>query len=549
MNKKTISLLLASCIFAGTFAGCGSTGGQGTSAPASPSGQDQGTAQASSSGSGESAANVTNDYELVNIDGSTHQYKKYKDMTDEDITLTYFHFDQDETVQLLAEKFMKIYPNIKVNVQYENVATYNTTLGTLISNGQAPDIIMHSDCDYALSNQLLADVSAYWNSDEETKDLADTVNNAQLGTYHLQGGMRYSVPVKFFPGVIFIDRNVLETLNLAVPTQNWTWAEMVQLIKDATVLDSPDGMAYYGLGYYNRLDSYYGIAARQDIIGEFGFDGKKFDLTEWAIGEQEFSDLKLGGYVAPTTETQEMEDWSGDWEGWAGNTSHCALFSEAFWTFQNTWNTPAYKESYNLDIIPYVIPAVSEADAGSGHHSIATIDYGGMTTACQHPREAYELLKFMSFGIDGWYARCEIYSDETIVNAMGTALKYDVMPAPITKDKGVWDAYIDVYCAGMDEEHTQLWRDYFASCMQPISFGWTNIAGYWNFCDEYFNAIDIHNVVDKGIGRAADYVEEANRKADLYHAQAMLDYFGTSGYDVLSAEETAEYEQMVNDNK
>ena len=136
------------------------------------------------------AEEVTNDYELVKIDGSSHEYKKYKDMTTEDITLTYFHFDQDEIVQRLADRFMQIYPNIKVDVKYEQVANYNTTLGTLVSNGECPDVIMHSDCDYALSNQLLMDISKYWNSDEETKNVADTVNDAGLGTYHLEGGQR-----------------------------------------------------------------------------------------------------------------------------------------------------------------------------------------------------------------------------------------------------------------------------------------------------------------------------------------------------------------------
>ena len=529
MKKKKLALFLSLCMAVGAFAGC-SEGGKG-------------------GGSYVGATEVTNEYELVTVEGSTHQYKKYKDMTEENITLTYFHFDQSDTVELLAERFMQIYPNIEVKVEYENVENYNTTLGTLVNNKQTPDVIMHSDCDYALSNRLLADISAYWNTDEETKNLADTINSAKLGTYHLEGGMRYSVPVKFFPGALFVDRNVLETLNLKVPTQNWTWSEMIQLIKDATVLNSPDGQAYYGLGYYNRLDSYYGIAARQDIIGEFGFTGKTFDLSEWAVGEQEFSDLKLGGYIAPPTETQEMEDWSGEWEGWAGSTGHCAVFSEAFWTFQNTWNTPNFHENFNLDIVPYVVPAVSSADAGSDHHSIATIDYGGITTSCQYPREAYELLKFMSFGTDGWITRCEIYADETIVNASDVALKYDVMPVPITKDEAVWDAYINVFCAGMDDEHVQLWKDYFASCMQPISFGWTNIAGYWNFCDEYFNSIGIHDLVDAGTKQAADYVEEANRKANYYHAQAMIDYFGPEGYNVLTESEIAEYTQMIADNQ
>lgn len=480
----------------------------------------------------------------VEINGIT--YHPATDLTDDKIELTYFHFDQDETVQYLAKRFMELYPNIKVNVKYENVSTYNDTLLTLVANQQSPDVIMYSDADFALSNMLLSDVSEYWNADGETQNLATTINDAGLGTY--QTGARYGVPVKFFPGVMYVDRNVLETLNVEVPDMNWTWSDMIKLIKDCTVLDSPDGMAYYGCGYYNRLDSYYGIAARQDIIGEFGFNGDSFDLGVWAVGEQEFSELKLGGYIAPTTETQEMEDWAGDWEAWFGATGHVALFTEAYWTYMGTWATEEFKQ-YDLDIIPYVVPAVTEEDASKEHHSIATIDFGGITTATKYPREAYELLKFMSFGVDGWKTRLEAYNDESITNASGLALKYDVMPAPITEDKEVWDGYISMYTKGMDEEHVEHWKNYFASCMQPIPFGWTSIAGYWNFCAEYFNNIGIHDLVDKGVAKAADYAGEATEKANYFHAKAMLDYFGSDGYNVLTDEEVSIYEKMVADNQ
>lgn len=437
---------------------------------------------------------------------------------------------------------MELYPNIKVNAVYENVSTYNDTLLALIADSKTPDVIMFSDADFALSNMLVTDISSFWNSDPETANLASTINDCGLGCYETNA--RFSVPVKFFPGVMYVDLNVLETLNVPAPSRDWTWAEMIQLIKDCTVLDSPDGMAYYGCGYYNRLDSYYGIAASQTIKGEFGFDGTDFDLGVWAIGEQEFSDLKLGGYIAPVTETQEMEDWMGDWEEWCGNSGHVALFTEAFWTYQSSWAAGSAAAN-DLDIVPYVVPAVSEEDASADHHTIATIDYGGITTSCKYPREAYELLKFMSFGVDGWKTRIELYNDETKTNASGNALKYDVMPAPITKDQGVWDAYIEMYCKGMDEEHVGYWREYFASCMQPISYGWTSIAGYWNFCDEYFNKIGIHDLVDKGTAKAADYATEATEMANYYHASAMIQYFGPDGYNILSEEDIATYQAMV----
>lgn len=518
MKKKFLSAMLALSMVLGLTA-CGSNGG---------------------SGKGSEATTVSGETEAVEINGIT--YNKATDLTTDEIELTYFHFDQDETVQYLADRFMELYPNIKVNAVYENVATYNDTLLTLVNNQQTPDVVMFSDADFALSNMLVRDISGYWDSDPETQNLADTVNDCGLGCYETSA--RYAAPVKFFPGVMYVDLNVLEALNVEAPSRNWTWDEMIQLIKDCTVLDSPDGMAYYGCGYYNRLDSYYGIAAAQTIKGEFGFDGTDFDLGIWAVGEQQFSDLKLGGYIAPTTETQEMEDWMGDWEAWCGASGHVALFTEAFWTYQGTWATEAF-DQYDLDIVPYVVPAVSEEDAATEHHTIATIDFGGVTTSCQYPREAYELLKFMSFGVDGWKTRIEAYNDESITNASGLALKYDVMPAPITKNEEVWDAYIDMYCAGMDDTHKDYWKEYFASCMQPIPYGWTSIAGYWNYCNEYFNSIGIHDLCDKGEAQAADYAVEATEKANYFHATAMLKYFGPSGYNVLSDEEIALYEGMV----
>lgn len=488
---------------------------------------------------------VSGETETVEFDGI--KYSKAKDLTTDDIELTYFHFDQDETVKALADRFMQIYPNIKVNAVYENVATYNDTLLSLVSNGESPDVIMYSDADFALSNKLLADITKLWDSDPETKEIASTINDCGIGMFGTSH--RYAVPVKFFPGIMYIDQNVLKTLNIDIPSRNWTWKEMIDLIKKATVKDAPDGgMSYYGCGYYNRLDSYYGIAASQDIKGEFGFDGTDFDLSVWAVGEQEFASLKQGGYIAPATQTIEMENWSGDFEGWCGTTGRVALFTEAFWTFQGSWNTEAAKE-FNLDIVPYVVPAVSKEDASADHHTIATIDFGGLTTACQYPREAYELLKFMSFGKDGWKTRIQLYNDESKVNATGLPLKADVMPAPITTDEEVWNQYIEMYCKGMDDEHVGYWREYFKSCLQPIPYGWTSIAGYWNYCDEYFNSINIHDKVDSGTAKAADYADEATKKANYYHATAMINYFGAEGYNVLSDEETQKYNQMIEENK
>lgn len=467
-------------------------------------------------------------------------------VTTDNITLTFWHYEDETTVTLLAEKFMDMYPNIKV--EHKVISDMSTDLSAAAAAGTMPDVFEGTDSDTALANGYWADITEYWDADPENKNLMPTIDEYGIGMFDTN--IRFAVPMMYWPSAVFIDRNVIDTLNLDMPRTDWTWDEMIQLIKDATQYD-PE-MMYYGLGYYNRLDSLYGIAAcspeERALKGEFGYDGNDFDLQYWAVGEQQFSDLKLAGYVAPQQSTQEMEDWSGDWDTWFGTTGRVAVFSEGFWTYQNLWGTEGYQEQYGLDIVPYVTPNVIDEKE---HNVISTMYMGGVSTSCKYPLEAYLLLKFMGWGIDGWNARLDIYANESITNASGVPLKNAQMPVPITLDAKVWEEYKKLF--PQDEDRKPYWDDFFASITRPVPYGWYNIAGYWNFCDQYFNSIGIHDLVDNGTAKAADYVEEATRKANYYHAEAMLAYFGPGsayesivGYkNILSEDEIAKYEAVV----
>lgn len=117
MRKKLLALVLSMTMVVGLMTGCGGNSSGG------------GTAETGS---------VSGETETKEIGGIT--YNVAKDLTEDDIELTYFHFDQKETVELLVNRFMEIYPNIKVNPVYEPVKTYNDTLTQLVSNGTAPDV-------------------------------------------------------------------------------------------------------------------------------------------------------------------------------------------------------------------------------------------------------------------------------------------------------------------------------------------------------------------------------------------------------------------------
>ncbi len=465
--------------------------------------------------------------------------KSDTNVTDEKITLSFWSYEDETTATLMAEKFMELYPNITVETRI--IEDMSTDLSAAASAGTFPDVFEGTDSDTALANQYWLDISEYFDADPENKNLMSTVSEYGIGCFDTKA--RYAVPMMFWPSAIFIDRNVIDKLNLTMPRTDWTWSEMIDLIKAATV-DDRSGMKYYGLGYYNRLDSLYGIAAcvnaERAIKGEFGFNGEDFDLQYWAIGEQQFSDLKLNGYVAPQQNTQAMEDWSGDWTTWFGATGHVAVFSEGSWTYQNLWGLEGYQEQYGLDIVPYVTPNVVDEKE---HNVISNMYMGGVSTSCQHPYEAYLLLKFMGWGVDGWNARLDIYEDTSITNASGTPLKNSTMPYPITLDEGIWKRFRALFPT--DEDHGKYWDDYFSSITRPVPYGWYSIAGYWNFCDQYFNRIGIHDLVDNGTAKAADYVLEATEQANYFHAEAMIGYFGPDGYNILSQEELDKYNAVI----
>lgn len=481
------------------------------------------------------------DYEEVAIDGIT--YHKALDVTTDKITLSYYHYGDNEMAEYMADRFESIYPNITVNVICEDEATYMDKLMEYEENYEMPDVFMYSDCELVFEEILLNDISRFYNEDSETQNLLDTINSCALGCYGTS--LRLGVPANFYPGIMYVDRNVVDKLGQKLPTQDWTWAEMMDLIKNCTIYDHADGI-HYGLGYSTGLDLYYGIAADQEAVGEFGFDGKEFDLSTWMIGEQQFADLRMAGYVAPKQGTTDMEQWTGNMNTWSGGTGVVAVFTEDFQAYQNLWATEEYA-SLNLDIVPYPIPTVTGKSVSGaeseGQRTLAQMDFAGVSTSCNYQREAYELLKFMSFGVDGWKTRIQLYQEKPHLMAKD-------MSVPVTKDEAVWDAYINMYCADMDAEHKALWENYFESCMQPIPQGEVSIVGVADF-RAYLEQVNLHRPVDSYIGKgsAEEYMEKTTAMANYYHAKAMVKYFGKEGYNVLEEYELAFYELMIVENE
>ncbi len=514
--KKNLCFLLTLIMCVGMFASCGvytetNNGSDDTTAATSTTAPTKEAAAGDSTESSDATATAAPEDTAVTE-------KSLPPMTTDEITLTYLNFDQDETTQYLAQKFMEKYPNITVNAQYLSTSGYNDTLLNMTASGQTPDAFMFlGNCDFVLSNQIVGDMTEYWENDPENDNILPTINECKIGYYGTDS--KWATPIKFFPDAVYLDMTVFENLNLDMPDMNWSWSDMIDTIKAAT--DMNQSPAYYGLACYHSMVTYYPIASSPSVIGEFGWDGNSFNMDLWAVGLQTYADLINANYVSPNRDSDEMEAWMGDFTLWQGDTGHVAMMFEAFWTYMNLWNEDSYVVDKNIKFVPYVIPADYEVADDEVWNSFGILDMGGISSGTEHPREAYELLKFMGWGVEGWNARLELYSDDSIVNAAGNPLRKDVMPAPITLDSDVWSAFRQMYPT--DEERGPYWDYYFAHCTRPITWGSNTIPGFDSFIANAYSGVE--QAVFDGAS-AYDYAEELTQKANEYNSQAMSEIFG-----------------------
>ncbi len=495
--KRLISTVCATTLLTATVAGCGVSDNSGTT---------------TDTGSGTETETKTE---------TTTETTGLPEMTTEDITLTYVHFDNEVLVNYLAEKFMEKYPNITVETAYYPAdGEYNNTLLNMVNNGETPDAMMIlGNCDFALYNQLLGDMATYWEADEENKNILPTINEAKIGYYGTD--MKLGTPMKFFPDAIYADMAVFEKLNVEMPPTDWTWDQMIQSFKDVT---SPaDGI--YGFNQFHSIVTYYPVAADPNAIGEFGWDGESFHMENWATGVNTWAELVNAKVHAPFFDTDENEAWQGDRLAWAGASGKIGYQVDAWWTYLNLFDTDEWKAK-GIEFVPYTTPTVE----GSGSdHVFGILDMGGISSGTEHPREAYELLKWMGWGTEGWSHKVTAYT--TLTSPDGIPLYRQAMPLPITLDETIWDGITALYPSATRENPSEADLKYgpyfdafFEKCVNVIPFGDTQIPGFVNFIAEAY--VGVEDAVRLEGKNAADYVAELEQKANQYNQDAMSTAFG-----------------------
>ncbi len=476
--------------------------------------------------------------------------------TETPMTLSYTCWQDIEIAQKLEAEFERIYPNIEVEVEQFDVGSNNDELQARAATGNLPDCFwLLGSPDVFITNGLLMDMTLLWEADPDSKNIIKGINEYKIG--YLGTDRKWTTPVKFFPTAAFVNLDLFLRNNEEMPDMDWTWEEYEETVKNMTMKDKQTGVQLFGLTEGCTVITWYPIASDKECIGEFGWNGTEYDMENWAYGmELEAEFVKNGNRPEwdATLKTEQLTNYYGQDILYPQDYGYSAIHTDNWWTWEDYWITDPWIVENQVVFVPYVMPHTEEAQGGN---YIATMDMGGISPYTQHAREAYELLKFMTWGTEGWEYKLVHYPDcieeSTATEDESTSRHVSKNNMPITLDEDVWDGFkkwhpnsetgddliIDLYGAEYDRSE---YFDYFMEEVKNgtwVCYGGQQIPGFDTWLQNiyfgndgqqnygYDGGLGIELAVIYGNASAYDYypqLQESGNQINKEKLQEIEDY-------------------------
>lgn len=385
MFKKIISLLLISAITVGLLCGCGDKNNNSKNSKISKEGRN--------------------------------------------INLTFAAWFDSELQQHLANEFMKAHSDVYVELVEIDQNSWSTGLQNLASTGDLPDAFCTFDLAAATANGWTANITEFYNADETTSKISEGLRVA--GIYN---GKRYGLVTEQYPCLVLINKTLFDENNIAMPSYDWTIDNMYSLATKLTKVNKHQ----FGLGtnVLSYLRDVYDAAYTTDGW-QYGYNPTKGTFNTKYLAEGYSKGLELLNIgVAGNPTAEEMLSWYGDESIWLPKTGKQAMQLDWYWTIQ----TVKSKDYVGLGQDWYAYPF----PVGTSGRVQTIVNVGCVAESCENPELAYELLKFMTFGIEGWKSRCEWYKSSKNLPASVPIVNDDEI-LNLVKELTPGDDYAAVY--------------------------------------------------------------------------------------------------------
>ena len=414
-------------------------------------------------------------------------------LTTDEITLRYACWGQaeagePEVLQALIAQFEEAHPNIHVEFVPIDQGTWDEGLTNLAAQGQLPDVFWVFSVTAAVSNEWALDLSEFFEKDPEAKELYPTmVSSSKIG------GKNYSYPAVLFPHMVFMNKTLFDKYNVDLPSTDWTWDDYFDLAEE---LSHPEEF-YFGVSNPLYVDLF--PAAINGNQGKFGWDGEAYHFDDVWVEAVETRAEVINNKICEWMSAEDKEAVLGDPGAWPPGKGRTAMHIDWPWTMA-MFNTTV-KEETGCEFVYYPLPM------GEGKGELAIVDNGIIAASTEHPREAWELAKWMSWGPMAALKRQETYR----------SLGYPVSRMPVVSTPEVWQDLVD----NADDTIKGFYEAVLTRGVNFVPSNWPVCPG-WGEIEAYYNSNDINGKILRGELSAADVAAEleevANRGRDNYLA-------------------------------
>lgn len=414
-------------------------------------------------------------------------------LTTDEITLRYACWGQaeagePEVLQALIAQFEEAHPNIHVEFVPIDQGTWDAGLTNLASQGQLPDVFWVFSVSAAVSNEWALDLTEFYEKDPDAQELYPTmVSSSKIS------GKNYSYPAVLFPHMVFMNKTLFDKYNVDLPSTDWTWDDYFDLAEE---LSHPEEF-YFGVSNPLYVDLF--PAAINGNQGKFGWDGEAYHFDDAWVEAVETRAEVINNKICEWMSAEDKEAVLGDPGAWPPGKGRTAMHIDWPWTMA-MFNTTV-KEETGCEFVYYPLPM------GEGKGELAIVDNGIIAASTEHPREAWELAKWMSWGPMAALKRQETYR----------SLGYPVSRMPVVSTPEVWQDLVD----NADDTIKGFYEAVLTRGVNFVPSNWPVCPG-WGEIEAYYNSNDINGKILRGELSAADVAAEleevANRGRDNYLA-------------------------------
>lgn len=406
--KKLLSLCLALIMMLGLLSACGQEPVETSDPPADAT-------DAAPTDTGETS---TDGEDVYAMEGS--------------VTIAYPEGETAE-IQPVLEAFRAQYPNIEVVEEPFPGSTggaFNEYLAQTAAANSMPDLMWLDWNDFApeVASGFVYDITDLFFSDPESEYVPSGMTDPY--TY---GGKLYALPCQMNAMGITMNLDMLDELNIEKPGYDWTMDEFIEIVKKGITANT------VGAATLEDLDNVYSAQAEGWWYPAYDFVNQKFDFTNmWVPAMNRLAELRaVPGLEAWIMRYPKLED-----DTTSLDSEYVAKFGEAgkddnHYTFKNglalLCTNATYNDNWmrnecqvNWDYWPY--PRVDE---NTPTYTPIHVDCAYLTSTCADPQAAFQLLKWLTYGVEGNLQRLDIFaarSDGEFAGETTTLLKTWFMP-------------------------------------------------------------------------------------------------------------------------